>query len=266
MLRVSVVVYEEFRKECRGEIRRVYEKLELETLVLETVAHFERPPCKAAVLRICLELRVIRYLIFIPAYLHQRILVYPVHILGYPFLCIFLVSAYPVGISHRGEPFVAVELPAQFVVLDRPVSPVDVISVVERRLIAVMCEKSVIEGIVCPLLLLSVDFDFLYVTDFRGKDAGAVSVIVQERYGGKGILPVFMQCLDFLQSGIVEVKEIEGLGPEFLCVEDAGGHETCRGGYYRTFHDHVGFPLSRLSFNPVQTCYLSERYRFMASR
>ena len=127
---MTVIVYKEFGQEFRRERRGDLEKLELCNLVLEPVADLERTPCKPCVLRIGFQC-VVGNLVFLLAYLYIRVLVYPVHVLANPFLGIFLVAAYPVGLAHRDEPFVAVQLPAQLVVLYRPVSPVYVLPVVE---------------------------------------------------------------------------------------------------------------------------------------
>ena len=127
---MSVVVHKEFGEELGCEGRGVDEKLELDRLVLQTVAHLKRPPCITAVFSIILELAVVCYLIFGLADLHIRILSDPVYVLLGPLYCIFLVSAHAVCPSHRGKPLVTMKLPAKLVVLHRPVAPVDVFPIV----------------------------------------------------------------------------------------------------------------------------------------
>ena len=112
---IPIKVYEELSKEFRGKGRRVNEKLKLDRLVLQAVAHFERTPCKTLVLVVA----------------GVRILADPVDVLLCPLDGIFLIAAYTISAAHRYEPFVAVELPAKFVILYRPLLPVDVLSIIE---------------------------------------------------------------------------------------------------------------------------------------
>ena len=87
-------------------------------------------------------------LIFFLVHLYQRILFNPVDILMCPFFSIFLVTGYAISLSHRSEPFVTVQLPAELIVFHRPVLPVDVFSVVVRRLITFMYEECMFQSVI----------------------------------------------------------------------------------------------------------------------
>ena len=84
MLGVSVVVYEELCEEFRSKCRRVYEKLHLDRLVLQTVAHLERSPRKTPVLVVT----------------GVRILADPVDVLLCPLDGIFLIAAYTISATQ----------------------------------------------------------------------------------------------------------------------------------------------------------------------
>ena len=98
---------------------------------MQTVAHFQRTPCETCVFHITFQLVVTGHFILFLVDLHQRVFLDPVDVLFGPLYGVFLVAAYTIGLAHGSKPFVAVQLPAQFVVLYRPVSPVDVFTVVE---------------------------------------------------------------------------------------------------------------------------------------
>ena len=131
---MSVIVEEELGKEFGSECRRIDEKLELDRLILKSGAYLQRSPRKTHVLEICIETLLDRT---VSSTAHENILIVevrifsdPVNILLGPLDCIFLISTHAVRLSHRGEPFVAVELPSELIVLYRPKSPVYILSVV----------------------------------------------------------------------------------------------------------------------------------------
>ena len=218
MVCMPVVVHQKLRQELRGKIRRVYEKLELETLVLQPVAHFQRSPCETHVLGRPLHFPAAHQFILLLVYLHERVLPDPVHILESPLFRVFFVTAHPVGIPHRRKPFVTVELPAQFVVPYRPILPVYILSVIERWLVSVMHIEGVFQGLICPFLLFLADFYLVYVLNLRRFDIAAAIVLQKCRCGSR-ITPFGVQCLHLLQPGPVQIQQVERLRPQFLGQE-----------------------------------------------
>ena len=147
-------------------------------MILQTVAHLQRTPCKAYIFRISLYLACADQFVFFFLYPCQRILFNPIHILVCPFFSIFLVSRDSICLTHWGEPFVAVQLPAQLIVLYRPILPVDIFAVIIRRLISFVHKKRMFQGIIRPFLFFLGDLDILHI-DIGMSYAGTLAVIVQ---------------------------------------------------------------------------------------
>ena len=145
---------------------------------MQTVAHFQRTPCETYIFHFAFNLTVTYQFVFFLVHLHQRILFYPVDVLMSPFFGIFLVSRDSICLTHWGEPFVAVQLPAQLIVLYRPILPVDIFAVIIRRLIAFMHKKRMFQGIIRPFLFFLGNLDILHI-DIRVSYAGTLAVIVQ---------------------------------------------------------------------------------------
>ena len=206
---VAVVVNKELGEELRSEGRRVDEELELHTLVLQTVTHFERPPGIAGIFCILLKLGICIDFIFGLVNYHERVLANPVDVLFGPFHGVFFITAGAVCKAHRHKPFVAVQLPAEFVVLNRPIAPIDVFAIEIRRLVTLVGEELVLQGLVSPFLLFLVDFHLLDITDIRCADALAVTVVVQK--GSRcGIVVTALMCsLNAGKSGSIEIQKFE---------------------------------------------------------
>lgn len=93
----------------------------------------------------------------------QRVFLHPVGVLVHPGVDVFRVARGVVTLGQRNEPVVAVQLPAQFVVLHGPVAPVDVVAVEIRGLVALVGVEFVLQGFVGLLLLEFVHLDVLQV-------------------------------------------------------------------------------------------------------
>ena len=176
---VLVVVYKELGKEFRSERRRRQEQLELCSLVLQAVTNFQRTPSETHVFYIAFQGFVACQFIFFLVDRYQRVFLNPVDILSGPFFSILLVARHAICFTHRSKPFVTVKLPTQFVVLYRPVFPVDVLSVVERWLVAFMYEECMLHSVVGPLLLFLTDSNLIQV-NIRSLDVGTCAVIIEQ--------------------------------------------------------------------------------------
>ena len=82
----------------------------------------------------------------------------------------------------------AVELPTEFVVLHRPVLPIDVFAVVVRGLISFVNKEGVFEAVVCPLLFFFADFYLGDIGDIRMVHAGAGAIVFEKGLGGFGVV------------------------------------------------------------------------------
>ena len=111
-----------------------------------------------------------------------------------------------------------VELPSEFHIFHRPELPVDVFSVVVRRLVAIMHKESMFQTLVRPLLLFRTDLNFAQIPYGGCYDAFATSVIVQKCRCGFSVLSVLMQGLDIFHSASVQVYEVKYLRTKFRCL------------------------------------------------
>ena len=176
---VLVVVYKELSKEFRSERRRRQEQLELCSLVLQTVTNFQRTPSETHVFYIAFQSFVACQFIFFLVDRYQRVLLNPVYILSCPFFSILLVARHAICFTHRSKPFVTVKLPAQFVILYRPVFPVNVLTVVERWLVTFMYEECMLHSFVGPLLFFLTDSNLIQVYIWS-LDVGTCAVIIEQ--------------------------------------------------------------------------------------
>ena len=107
-------------------------------LVLQAVAHLHRTPGELHVLTLGGDDFGCGSALLQRANVHLGILLHPVRIVLHQRRSVLLVFGDGVGLAQRHEPVVAVQLPAQLVVLDGPVAPVDVVAV-EIGLVALVC-------------------------------------------------------------------------------------------------------------------------------
>ena len=90
--------------------------------------------------------------------------------------------------------------------------------------------------IVCPFLLLSGDFYFADVADFRSGYSCPVPVVVKQCVCGLEIFAFVVQGPDVFQSGIIQVQKFECFRPQCLCARcDNACGKQCRC-YDHTFH------------------------------
>ena len=183
------------------------------------MARLQRTPGETHILR--LALGIVLQLIKCLWYLHQRILLYPVGILKHPLAGILLVSRQAVSLSHGCKPFVAVQLPAQFIVLHRPIAPVDVFPVIERRLVSVVHVESMFQRIVRPATFALAERKMFQVQVGR-RHTRPRAVIRQQFFGGTERIARIASRLYFLQTGIVQVQQLESTPVEHLCP-----HQGC---------------------------------------
>ena len=138
MIGVFVIIHQEFRKKLRCKRYGILKKHELLCLVFQAGAHFQRTPCKTCILRICSDFSGAGQLKLFLCNGYQWIFLHPVHILERPFCSIFLIFSYIIHLSHRNKPFLAMKLPAELIIFYRPVSPINIFSVIKRGLISFM--------------------------------------------------------------------------------------------------------------------------------
>ena len=173
---------------------------------MQTVAHFQRTPCKTYVFHFTFKFAVTQHFIFFFIHLHQRILFYPVDILMSPFFGIFLITGYTVSLTHRSEPFVTVQLPTEFVIFHRPILPVDVFSIIIRRLITFVYKESMLQRVVCPFLFFFTDSDFVQI-DIRSFYVCTCAIVIKQSFGCIRIFTFLMKCFHFFQSRIVQIEK-----------------------------------------------------------
>ena len=183
MYGMFMIVHQKFSQEIRSERRRGEEQLELCSLILQTITYFQRTPCETYIFHFAFNLTVTYQFIFFLVHLHQRILFDPVDVLVCPFFGIFLVTRYTVCLTHRSKPFMTVQLPAEFIVFHRPVLPVDIFSVVVRRLITFMNKECMLQSVVRPLLFFFADSD-LFQINIRSLHIRTGTVVVEQCFCG----------------------------------------------------------------------------------
>ena len=99
-----------------------------------------------------------------------------------------------------------VKLPAEFVVLNRPVSPVDVFPVEEGRLVALVGKELVLKSLIGHLLVLLADFHLLRVPDFGSADVLAASVVIQQGRCCRSIVTLGVEGLYLFKSFVVKIQ------------------------------------------------------------
>ena len=133
----------------------------------------------------------------------------------------------------------AVELPTEFVVLHRPVSPVDVLAIVERRLVALVNKECVLEGVVCPFLLFFVDFHFFDVSDFRSAYPFPTAVVFEKVRSRSRIVSPLVRSPDFFKSRTRQIQQIKNLCTKFLCPEIPAKEENSQSNHYFIDSHHI---------------------------
>ena len=205
---VTVVVDQEGGQEIGVEGLGRQEQLKLEDLILQPVAHLERPPGEMGVAR----LRVVDGALADAAVgvvvVDQRILLHPVEVLKTPLAGIFLVARRPVALAHRHPPLHAVQLPAQLVVLHGPVLPVDILPIKIRGLIARMHEEAVLQTVVGPAAL-GLGRLCRGGVEVGRLDTGAAAVVGQQGILGLHRVAAAQRLGHRLQTGTVEIQTLE---------------------------------------------------------
>ena len=110
------------------------------------------------------------------------------------------------------------KLPAELIVLDRPELPVDILSIVEGRLVALVYEESVLQSLVCPLLLIIVYLYLGDILDVSCDDSFTCLEIVQKFGSGSLLVTGTVQSLYFFKSGMIQVQQVEHLRFELRCL------------------------------------------------
>ena len=160
---VLAVGAQEEVEEPGREARRMNRQRELRQQVLQTASGLHRTPCEADVLLFGGDFGRGSSRSLQPFDAVQRVFLHPVGVLVHPGVDVFRVARGVVTLGQRNEPVVAVQLPAQFVVLHGPVAPVDVVAVEIRGLVALVGVEFVLQGFVGLLLLELVHLDVLQV-------------------------------------------------------------------------------------------------------
>ena len=145
-LGMPVIVVQELNQELRGEMLRRKKELEEVNLPRQAPRGFQRTPCEIDIVGSLHDPLGILYI------LRQGVLRDPVAVLGHPLGGILLVACDAESLSHRGPPLMAVELPAQLVVLYGPVLPVYILAIKVHG-VAVVDVELVLHPVVGPLLL-----------------------------------------------------------------------------------------------------------------
>ena len=104
------------------------------------------------------------------------------------------------------DSFVAVQLPAEFVIFHRPILPVDVFSIIIRRLITFVYKESMLQRVVCPFLFFFADSDFFQI-DVRGFYVCTCAIVIKQSFGCILIFTLLMECFHFFQSRIVQIEK-----------------------------------------------------------
>lgn len=168
------------------------------------MAGFQRTPCEAYIFNGSFYFTRACNLIFFLVYRYQRILFYPIQILAGPFLGIFFVFADSIRLSHGGEPFMPVKLPTKFIILNRPVLPVDIFAVVERRLVAIVYIERMFQCLIRPLLLTLAD---VQVVKVDGRVYNSFAMIIQQCLGCFIFFSRFMESFYLFQPGVIKVEQ-----------------------------------------------------------
>ena len=257
---VLAVGAQEEVEELGREARRTDRQREFRQQVLQTASGLHRTPCEADVLLFGGDLGLRCPCGFQPFDAVQRVFLHPVGVLLHPCVDVSGILGDVVALGQRDEPVVAVQLPAQLVVLHGPVAPVDVVAVEIGGLIALVGVELVFQRLVGLLLLQLADLD-VFEVEAEEFDGLARAEIFQQLLVRGGDVAFCDGFLHRLHARTVEVQQVV----ERLFVAEGRGRfggrchaERQRGaeGHQDSFH---GSYFRLYLFPSILTCSRSPR-------